>query len=71
MRNFTGFPIVPYEKLSTERGDHVFVLLHSGWNWTDQALAAAHAEITPLGPAMGGDAATVQFTPESEAPASN
>jgi Dolichyl-phosphate-mannose-protein mannosyltransferase len=71
MRNFTGFPIVPYEQLSTERGDHVFVLLHSGWNWTDQALAAAHAKITPLGPAMGGDAATVQFSPESEAPASN
>ncbi len=71
MRNFTGFPIVPYEQLSTEPGDHVFVLLHSGWNWTDQALAAAHAEITPLGPAMGGDAAVVQFSPESNAHASN
>ena len=62
MRNFTGFPIVPYEQLTTEPGDHVFVLLHSGWNWTDQALAATHAEITPLGHAMGGDAANVQFT---------
>jgi hypothetical protein len=71
MRHFTGFPIVPYEQLSAEPGDHVFVLLHSGWNWTDQALAAAHAKITPLGPAMGGDAATVQFTPKSEAQASN
>jgi 4-amino-4-deoxy-L-arabinose transferase-like glycosyltransferase len=62
MRNFTGFPIVPYEQLATEPGDHIFVLLHSGWNWTDQTFAAAHAEITPLGPAMGGDAANVQFT---------
>jgi hypothetical protein len=61
MRYFTGFPIVSYEHLSTQPGDHVFVLLHSGWNWTDQALSAAHAEITPLGPAMGGDAASVRF----------
>jgi 4-amino-4-deoxy-L-arabinose transferase-like glycosyltransferase len=66
MRSFTGFPIVPYEQLSTEHGDHVFILLHSGWNWTDQALAAARASITPLGPAMGGDAATVQFTTKQE-----
>jgi 4-amino-4-deoxy-L-arabinose transferase-like glycosyltransferase len=68
MRNFTGFPIVPYEQLSTERDDHVFVLLHTGWNWTDQALAAAHAEITPLGPAMGGDAAVVRFLSQPEVP---
>jgi hypothetical protein len=66
MRNFTGFPIVPYEQLTTEPGDHIFVLLHSGWNWTDQAFAAGHAEITPLGPAMGGDAANVQFTTKQE-----
>lgn len=66
MRSFTGFPIVPYEQLSAEPGDHVFVLLHSGWNWTDQALAAAHASITPLGPAMGGDAASVQFKTKQE-----
>jgi 4-amino-4-deoxy-L-arabinose transferase-like glycosyltransferase len=65
MRSFTGFPIVPYEQLSTESGNHVFVLLHSGWNWTDQALAAEHAEITPLGPVMGGDAAVIQFKPKS------
>jgi hypothetical protein len=67
MRNFTGFPIVPYEKLSAEPGDHVFVLLHSGWDWTDQALAAAHADITPLGPAMEGDAASIRFTAQPQA----
>ena len=66
MRHFTGFPIISYEQLSTEPGSHVFVLLHSGWNWTDQALAAAHAEINPLGSAMGGDAASVRFSTDSQ-----
>jgi 4-amino-4-deoxy-L-arabinose transferase-like glycosyltransferase len=66
MRHFTGFPIIPYEQLATQLGDHVFVLLHSGWSWTDQALAAAHAEITPLGSAMGGDAASVRFAPDTQ-----
>jgi 4-amino-4-deoxy-L-arabinose transferase-like glycosyltransferase len=70
MRHFTGFPIISWEQLSTQPGDHVFVLLHSGWNWTDQALAAAHADITLLGPAMGGDAASVRFSPKSEAQSS-
>jgi 4-amino-4-deoxy-L-arabinose transferase-like glycosyltransferase len=66
MRNFTGFPIVPYEQLSTEPGDHIFVLLHTGWSWTDQALAADHAEVKPLGHAMGGDVTAVRFLPKSE-----
>jgi hypothetical protein len=62
MRHFTSFRIVPYEQLSTEPGPHIFVLKHDGWNWTADAFADAHDNITPLGPAMQGDAASVQFT---------
>ena len=63
MRHFTAFRILPYAQLSAEPGPHVFVLKHDGWNWTDQAFAAAHASITPLGTAMRNDAASVDFIP--------
>lgn len=56
MRHFTGFPIVPYEQLQQQPGAHLLVLYHSGWDWTDQALAASHARVTPLGPALRGNA---------------
>jgi Dolichyl-phosphate-mannose-protein mannosyltransferase len=65
MRNFTGFPIFSYESLATQPDDHIFVLFHSGWDWTDQALASTHANITPLGPAFGGDAVSVRFPPQT------
>jgi hypothetical protein len=61
MRFFTGFPIVRYEQLRTQSGPHVLVLFHSGWDWTDQALAEDHAQITPLGTALSGDAVSVRF----------
>ncbi len=63
MRAFTGFPIVAYDDLNRLPGTHILVLFHSGWDWTDQALAESHAQITPLGPALGGDAVSVRFTP--------
>jgi 4-amino-4-deoxy-L-arabinose transferase-like glycosyltransferase len=61
MRAFTGFPIVSYEQLRTQPGPQILVLFHSGWDWTDQALAKSGAQITPLGPAMGSDAVSVRF----------
>ncbi|HZL26309.1 MAG TPA: glycosyltransferase family 39 protein [Acidobacteriaceae bacterium] len=61
MRDFTGFTIVPWDRLRAQPGPHILILMHSGWDWTDQALAESHAEITPLGPAMGGDAVSVTF----------
>jgi 4-amino-4-deoxy-L-arabinose transferase-like glycosyltransferase len=61
MRFFTGFPIVQYEQLRTQPGPHVLVLFHSGWDWTDQALAEDHAQTAPLGPALDGDAVSVRF----------
>lgn len=56
MQRFTGFTIVPYAQLKSERGDHMLVLYHSGWDWTDQALAADKTYLTRLGPALDGDA---------------
>jgi 4-amino-4-deoxy-L-arabinose transferase-like glycosyltransferase len=66
MRAFTGFPIVSYEQLRAQPGPHVLVLFHSGWDWTDQALAEDRAEITPLGPAVGGDVVSVRFAHEQK-----
>lgn len=64
MRHFTGFDIVPYAKLEQEPGDHLLVLYHSGWDWTDEALAAPESHVTHLGPALWGDAVSVRFSPE-------
>lgn len=61
MRHFTGFHIVPYAQLKAAPGEHFLVLFHSGWDWTDQALAADHAHVTALGPALDGDAAVIQI----------
>jgi hypothetical protein len=63
MRHFTDFNIVPYAQLKSTPGDHMLVLYHSGWDWTDEALAADRAHITTLGPALGGDAVTARFHP--------
>jgi hypothetical protein len=61
MQHFTGFTIIPYAQLKATPGEHVLVLYHSGWDWTDQALAADNAHITTLGPALDGDAVAVRF----------
>ncbi len=61
MQHFTAFRIVPYAQLKAMPGDHLLVLYHSGWDWTDQALAADHARVTHLGPAMAGDAVLVNY----------
>jgi hypothetical protein len=61
MQHFLLQPILSYATLRQEPGPHVFVLAHSGWDWTDQAFAEDHAKVVPLGPALGGDAAVVTF----------
>lgn len=60
MQHFTGFTIVPYSQLKSTPGEHMLILYHSGWDWTDQALAADHAHLTPLGPFFEGDAVLVR-----------
>ena len=61
MQHFTGFHIVPYAQLKAMPGDHMLVLYRSGWDWTDQALAADHANVTPLGRALDGDAVLMRL----------
>jgi hypothetical protein len=61
MQHFTAFTIVPFARLEATPGDHMLVLYHSGWDWTDQAFAADRANITKLGSTMGGDAVLVQL----------
>jgi hypothetical protein len=62
MQHFTGFRIVPYAQLKAMPGDHAIVLYHSGWDWTDQALAADGAHITSLGPALDGDVVSARYS---------
>ena len=61
MRAFTGFPIIPWDQLHAQPGPHVMILFHGGWDWTDEALTESRAQITPLGPALNGDAVSVRF----------
>jgi hypothetical protein len=61
MQHFTGLPIVAYEDLRTQPGEHVFLLFHTGWDWTDQAFAADGARVRPVGKAMAGDVAGMGF----------
>ena len=58
---FTGLPVVSYEALRARPGEHLFVLYHTSWDWTDQAFAEDDARVQPVGHAMGGDVATVRF----------
>jgi hypothetical protein len=58
---FTGLPVVSYEALRAQPGEHLFVLYHTGWDWTDQAFSEDGARVRPVGKAMGGDVAAVDF----------
>jgi hypothetical protein len=61
LQHFTGLPVVSYESVNAEPGEHVFVLFHTGWDWTDQAFAADGAQVRVLGKAMSGDVVAVRF----------
>jgi hypothetical protein len=61
MQHFTGLPIVSYEELKARPGEHIFVLFHTGWDWTDQAFREDGAKVRQLGRTMGGDVVAVSF----------
>jgi hypothetical protein len=62
LSNFTHFTIVPYESVTTQSGDHIFVDFKTpGWDWTNQAFAATYAIQKPLGSAFGGEIVSVRF----------
>jgi len=58
---FTGLPVVSYEALRAMPGEHLFVLYHTGWDWTDQAFAEDGARVHAVGKAMGGDVVAVEL----------
>jgi hypothetical protein len=50
VKSFTPpYTILPYESLTTQPGEHVFVVDQGGWNWIEQAFAAEHVEVKPIG----------------------
>ena len=61
LQQFTKLPVVAYEAVRAEPGEHVFVLRHTGWDWTDQAFAEDRATVKAMGQAMDGDVAAVKF----------
>jgi len=61
LRQFTCLPVVAYEAVKAAPGEHVFLMQHTGWDWTDQAFAEDGATVRVVGKAMGGDVAKVGF----------
>ena len=60
MQHFTRFTIVSFKQLEAMPGEHMLVLYHSGWDWTDQALAANDIHHTPYRSAFDGDAVIIE-----------
>ena len=60
LQHFTALPVVNYDQLLTQPGPHLLIQWQDGWNWTDKAIAAEHATVTPLGPSFGGQAISLQ-----------
>ena len=61
LKSFTPYTILPYEGLTTQPGQHIFVIEQWGWDWTRKAFAAEHAEVIPIGQAFGCDVVSVRF----------
>lgn len=53
--------VVTYESVSKPGTEHLFLLYHNSWEWTDQALQASGANVKILGQYCGGDLALVDF----------
>jgi uncharacterized membrane protein len=61
MQHFTSLPVERYEQVRTLPGEQLFVLRHTGWDWTDQAFEADGAQVRVIGHALDGDIALVTF----------
>jgi hypothetical protein len=53
--------VVPYDSIATPGATDIFVIYRSPWDWTGRAFADAHAKVTYIGPAYGGDLVSVSF----------
>ena len=61
LQHFTDLPVEAYERVRSMPGEQLFVLRHTGWDWTDQAFAADGARVRIIGHAFDGDVALVTF----------
>jgi hypothetical protein len=61
LKSFAPYTILPYESPASQPGEHIFVISHGGWNWTDQAFAAEHVEVKFLGNIFGSELVSVRF----------
>ena len=62
LQHFTSVPVMRYEDLQRQPGEHLLVLRYGGgWNWIDPALTADHARVERFAHALGGDVAAVHF----------
>lgn len=61
LKSLTSYTILPYESLSTQPGEHIFVVSQGGWNWIQQAFAAEHVEVRPIGNLAGSEVVSVRF----------
>jgi hypothetical protein len=66
LKTFAPYPIVPYESVIHEPGEHLFVVTHGGWNWLDKAFASGQLQVTPVGYAFGGDVVSVRVPPAGQ-----
>ena len=60
LRSITHFTTIPYESLTAQTGDHIFVEYGGaekplGWNWIGREFLASHADVNQLGPAFCGN----------------
>ena len=69
MQHLTGVPVARYEDLQQQPGTHLILLHHGGWEWMAKALEHDGAEMTDLGPALGGEAFAVRFPGHASASA--
>jgi hypothetical protein len=60
LKTFAPYPILPYESVIKEPGEHLFVVTHGGWNWTDKAFANEQVQVIPIGEAFGGEVVSVR-----------
>jgi hypothetical protein len=60
-QRFSSQPIVSLEQLQRTPGEHLFIVYHSGWDWTSAAFRDSGAQVQPMGEAFGGELVGARF----------
>jgi len=61
LKRVETYNISPYEHSTAQPGRYIFLINQGGWNWIEDALAARHARVTPIGTALGLKVVSVEF----------